>query len=371
MRRLPLEIEHLVLRKLEERHPYALRNCASVCKSWHEFCLPILFHELTIGMDGKRHLPACSRLLVESPRIRRHVRKVTFESQDFPIYVTNEHEERRMIESILLGLPRLDELLCTSIPLETLSSILPRLSITTLYLKVDVYSPLTLLPVIQAIASTVRSLTLEELIFGDELTVDEFASVIKGGAICMTALEELALVMCANLPLVAGFIQMPNLKTLYCAGMDGALGDSIPCSLQTLVIAETEVSDDFKPLSVENLCIRWWHGHGHHTLSEAIEHSIATFTVPSKIREIEILLSPSTRHRKDAFDELDTLETHLLDLRRSGSFERLTITTEGNIMESSWVLDKMPNLDSLGLLDVRLGSSVLYPRCVDLALGWE
>ncbi|KAF4608886.1 hypothetical protein EYR40_001239 [Pleurotus pulmonarius] len=301
-------------------------------------------------VDNGRHLPACSRLLAESPYIRQHIRKVVFESKDFPIYVPDE--ERRMIESILLGLPRLDELLCTSISLETLSSTLPQLSITKLYLKVEVYSALPILPVLNAIAATVRSLTLEELIFGDELTENEFTTIIKNGPIRMTALEELAIVLCANLPLASKFIQMPNLKALYCAGVDTALGDGILCALQTLVVAEAEVSEDFKPLGVDNLCIRWWHGHGHRTLPEAIEHAIATFTVPSKIKEIEILLSPSTRHRKSAFEGLNTLETRFLDLRRNGSFERFTITAEGDIPESRWILDKMPNLDSLGLLDV-------------------
>ncbi|KAF4578608.1 hypothetical protein EYR36_000415 [Pleurotus pulmonarius] len=241
MQRLPPEIKRLVLQEILDGWDLStLRNCALVCKSWHESCLPVLFHSFTISVDNGRHLPACSRLLAESPYIRQHIRKVVFESKDFPIYVPDE--ERRMIESILLGLPRLDELLCTSISLETLSSTLPQLSITKLYLKVEVYSALPILPVLNAIAATVRSLTLEELIFGDELTENEFTTIIKNGPIRMTALEELAIVLCANLPLASKFIQMPNLKALYCAGVDTALGDGILCALQTLVVAEAEVS---------------------------------------------------------------------------------------------------------------------------------
>ncbi|KAF4578607.1 hypothetical protein EYR36_000414 [Pleurotus pulmonarius] len=244
MHRLPLEIKFLILQQvLGTWDTCTIRSCALVCKSWHEPCLPVLFRSLSINLDRRRHLEACNNLLTNSPHLRQYVRRVSFDWDCIVRHVSEVKEG--MMESILSGLTRLDELLCSPIPFDALSSVLPQLSITTLYLQEPrdaVSSPLDLLPVLKAVASTVRSLTLEDLVLEDDLTIDDFASAISGGPICMTALEELAIVLCGNLPLLSEFIQMPNLKTLYCAGDNTALGDSLPSSMDTLVVAEAKVS---------------------------------------------------------------------------------------------------------------------------------
>lgn len=365
MRRFPLEIEYLILRQVSDS--YTRRSCALVCKSWHESCLPELFRSLTIHMDNDRHLLACSRLLTISPHLRQHVRKVWF-YWDFTVRHVDEDEEL-MIDSILSGLTHLDELLSSPIPFETLSCVLPQLPITTLYLGEPleaISSPLDLLSVLREAASTVRSLTLEDIMLDDPPTS------IRGGPVRMTALQELAIVLCGNLPLASEFIQMPSLKTFYCAGNNTVPGDCMPSSMDTLVVAEAKVSDSFDPPSVDNFCVRWTHElWQYNTLSEAVEDAITTFTVPSKIKHLEILVSPMATPDDDTFDNMEELDERLFHLHQSGSFERLTITSEAHSLRPRWYVNRMPNLESLGLVKVRCGSSVLYPRCVDLALPWE
>ncbi|KAF7440944.1 hypothetical protein PC9H_001293 [Pleurotus ostreatus] len=368
MRRLPPEIQSLIIQELEGNRD-VLVNCALVCKSWHKLCLPVLFRELIIVVDD---LQACSSFLTSSPHLRPYIRKVTVEcggpldNRDIP--------EECILKSLLLGFPRLDELLCSSILFATLSSILSQLFITKLYLKEDLYSPRDLLPVLEAVAPTVRSLTLQDFDFSD---VTDFGIKEGSGSIFMPVLEELAIVSCGNLPLSSKFVRMPNLKTLYCAGEDVSLGDNIPSLLNTLVVADVNVagdskrSDHFKPFVVDNLCIRWCDTDKHDLLG-AVEYAVNTFTIPSKIKHIEILPSYLTTLFSERA-ELDQLEAYVLGLRRSGSFDRLTITVaEDSNLGNEPIDDRLPNLSNLGLLDMRIGCpSVLYPRCTMTCEDWE
>ncbi|KAG9226022.1 hypothetical protein CCMSSC00406_0008684 [Pleurotus cornucopiae] len=149
-----------------------------------------------------------------------------------------------MVESILLRLPRLKELKGGSILSATLSSVLPQSSITKLHLRQDKSAPLDLLSVLKACASTLRSLILQGLIFGDELTRD---GVIKTGGeyVSMSTLEEVAIVSCVKFPPTSRLIQMPNLKLLYYEGKCAALGECIPSPLKTLVLHDAEVPGKF------------------------------------------------------------------------------------------------------------------------------
>ncbi|KAL4262945.1 F-box domain-containing protein [Pleurotus pulmonarius] len=363
MRRLPPEIQHLIIQELQGNHDW-LRNCSLVCKSWHKFCLPVLFRELVVVVDDLR---VYSSFLTNSPHLCPYIRKVTIEcggpldNSDIP--------EDLILKSILLGFPHLDELLCSSVLFATLSPILPQFFITKLYLEENLYSPCDLLPILEAVAPTVRSLTLQDFDFGDEVT--DFGIKDGSGPICMPALEELALVFCGDLPLSSKFIRMPNLKTLYCAGKDVAIGDNTPSSLNTLVVADVDVGDDFKPFVVCNICIRWCDTDTH-DLFGAVEYAIKTFTIPSKIKHIEILPTYLSTLYSDRV-ELDRLEAYVLDLRRSGSFDRLTfsVAEESNLGNES-IDDRMPNLSNIGLLDIRIGRpSVLYPRCTMTSEDWD
>ncbi|KAJ8699589.1 hypothetical protein PTI98_002687 [Pleurotus ostreatus] len=67
--------------------------------------------------------------------------------------------------------------------------------------------PLYLLSVLREAASTVRSLTLEDIMLDDPPTS------IRGGPVRMTVLQELAIVLWGKLPLVSEFVLMPSLKT--------------------------------------------------------------------------------------------------------------------------------------------------------------
>ncbi|KAF7440960.1 hypothetical protein PC9H_001309 [Pleurotus ostreatus] len=334
MCKVPPEIQLLILQELDGQKD-VLRECALVCKLWHELCLPALFRELVIDIED---LQAHSDFLVNSPHIRTHIRKLKFEFSPFPVHV--HPREDHMIVSLLLGLPRLDELLCTSIIFTTLSTVLPQLSITKLYLQEDIYAPRAFLPVLRAVAGTLRSLTLEEFVFVDE---DDLAIEISVGPIIMTALEELAIVHCNNLPLTSNVIRMPSLKILYYGAGWAAMGD-----------------DNFEPLNVDNLCVLWWEGDRHHLLG-AVKQAANEFAIPSQIRHIEILPSVLCGERV----KLDQLEAYALDLRRSGRLEQLTITVgKDDILGFGSVVDRLPTLSDLGLLDIRTGRpSVLYPGC--------
>lgn len=236
MRRLPPEIQSLIIQELEGNRD-VVGNCALVCKSWHKLCLPVLFREFIIVVDD---LQACSSFLTSSPHLCPHIRKVTIpcggplDNRDIP--------KERILKSLLLGFPRLDELLCSSVLFATLSSILSRLFVTKLHLKEDLYSPRDLLPVLEAVAPTVRSLTLQDFDSSDEVT--DFGIKEGSGSIFMPVLEELAIVFCGNLPLSSKFVRMPNLKTLYCAGEDVSLGDNTPSLLNTLVVADVNVAGE-------------------------------------------------------------------------------------------------------------------------------
>lgn len=236
MCKVPPEIQLLILQELD-RQEDVLRECALVCKFWHELCLPALFRELVIDIED---LQADNDFLANSPHIRTHIRKLKFEFSAFPVHV-HPHEDR-MIVSLLIGLPRLDELLCTSIIFTTLSTVLPQLSITKLYLQEDIYAPHAFLPVLRTVAGTLRSLTLEEFVFVDE---DDLATKISVGPIIMTALEELAIVDCDNLPLTSNLIRMPSLKILYYGAGWAAMGDGIPSSLNTLVVAGAAIPSEY------------------------------------------------------------------------------------------------------------------------------
>ncbi|KAJ8699591.1 hypothetical protein PTI98_002689 [Pleurotus ostreatus] len=211
-----------------------------MCKVPPEIQLLIL-QELDGQKDVLRECAlAHSDFLVNSPHIRTHIRKLKFEFSPFPVHV--HPREDHMIVSLLLGLPRLDELLCTSIIFTTLSTVLPQLSITKLYLQEDIYAPRAFLPVLRAVAGTLRSLTLEEFVFVDE---DDLAIEISVGPIIMTALEELAIVHCNNLPLTSNVIRMPSLKILYYGAGWAAMGDGLPSSLNTLVVAGATIPSEY------------------------------------------------------------------------------------------------------------------------------
>lgn len=231
MRRLPLELRFLLFQEMEWD---SLRNCSLASKSWRDFCLPILFQGLKpINVLSIYQLEACSSLLTDSPYLRPHIRRVTFYCTSFPAYFGNK--KQCMLATILSELSGLDELNCPSIISDTLSSVLPRLPITKLYLKLDTYSPPDPLPVLEAVASTLRSLTLQDLKFSNQLTIDHFATKIGSAPICMTALEDLAVVSCV-IPLASKLIRLPKLKTLYCEGEGVILDDGVPLSLKTLVV---------------------------------------------------------------------------------------------------------------------------------------
>ncbi|KAF4608885.1 hypothetical protein EYR40_001238 [Pleurotus pulmonarius] len=229
MSKVPAEIQLLILQELDGQED-VLCECALVCKFWHELCLPALFRKLVINIED---LQTRNTLLANSPHIHPHIRKITLQSSAFPVHV-HPHEEH-MIGSLLLGLPRLDELLCTSILLTAILPVLPQLSITRLHLTRDIDPPCTFLPILKAVAGTLRSLTLEEFVFFD--FEEELATENSVGPIIMTALEELAIVDCDNLPSTSDLVRMPNLKIVHYGAGWAALGDSIPSSLNTLVVA--------------------------------------------------------------------------------------------------------------------------------------
>ncbi|KAF4578623.1 hypothetical protein EYR36_000430 [Pleurotus pulmonarius] len=234
MHRLPIELRFLVF---EEMGRDSLRNYSLVSKSWRNLCLPALFRELkTVNILSIAELHACSDLLTNSPNLRPHVRKVTFRCTMYPVYV--DDKKHGMVATILSDLPGLDELNCPSILSDTLSFVLPQLPITKLYLALDTYSPPDPLPVLEAVASTLRSLTLQNLGFGDEeSTVSPFDPRTRNAPICMTALEDLAVVSCV-IPLTSKLFRLPVLKTLYCEGEGVTLGDGVPSSLKTLVVVD-------------------------------------------------------------------------------------------------------------------------------------
>lgn len=210
-----------------------------------------------------------------------------------------------MVESILLRLPRLKELKGGSILSATLSSVLPQLSITKLHLRQDKSAPLDLLSVLKACASTLRSLILQGLIFGDELTRDGVTIKTGGEYVSMITLEEVAIVSCVKFPPTSRLIQMPNLKLLYYEGKCAALGECIPSPLKTLVLHDAEVPVNFKTLNVDNICLRMRYG------TEPVEHMVNKFTVPSKINHIEILLT----HPGILFDGTNKILTQLEEVQ--------------------------------------------------------
>ncbi|KAL4262946.1 hypothetical protein AB1N83_000753 [Pleurotus pulmonarius] len=278
-----------------------------------------------------------------------------------------------MVATILSDLPGLDELNCPSILSDTLSFVLPQLPITKLYLALDTYSPPDPLPVLEAVASTLRSLTLQNLGFGDEeSTVSPFDPRTRNAPICMTALEDLAVVSCV-IPLTSKLFRLPVLKTLYCEGEGVTLGDGVPSSLKTLVVVDANTVDNFELRMVDNLCIRWREKERHSIdikLAGTVERVVSTLVVPSKIIHIEVLLPWSGITFRGKLIKLDRLERYILDLHRSGILERLSITVENNLSpvqrHPHGIPDEQTSQSSLGLLDVRIGHpSVLYPRCTE------
>ncbi len=235
MHMLPLELRFLVF---EEMGRDSLRNCSLVSKFWRNLCLPALFRELkTVNILSIAELHAFSDLLTNSPNLRPHVRKITFRCTTYPVYV--DDKKHGMVATILSDLPGLDELNCPSILSDTLSFVLPQLSITKLSLTLDTYSPPDPLPVLEAVASTLRSLTLQDLGFGDQSTVNPFDPRISNAPICMTALEDLAVVSCV-ISLTSRLFRLPALKTLYCEGEGVTIGDAVPSSLKTLVVVDAK-----------------------------------------------------------------------------------------------------------------------------------
>lgn len=126
---------------------------------------------------------------------------------------------------------------------------------------------------------------------------------------------------------------------------------------------------------MDNICIRWKDLNTHPIglkLTDTVRRVVSALVVPSKIKHIEILLSWSSIVFRGNLVKLDRLEGYALDLHRSGSLERLTITVESDALSHKSVSEGLPVLSSLGLLDVRIRQpSLLYPRCTKFSIGSE
>ncbi|KAF4600393.1 hypothetical protein EYR38_005018 [Pleurotus pulmonarius] len=286
------------------------------------------------------------------------------------------------IKGFIRGFTRLHTLFCRGFVLLDIPLVLPTSSITTLYIQDRSFDAHELYMLLEASASVVRSLTLDDVIAHRPTAVD----ISQMPAINMEALEELFLIRFDGL--LPTKLRTQRLKILWCKDWYDTLRDALPDSLVTLAITEdwgsslrtfrhflTYIvfcldytgSDDQRQFSTENLSVAW----GHRSSSlEAITNLITKFALPYKIRHLEVMLSSegTLRWGTSPIDLgiVDHFEAFILNLHNNGSLRKLTFTIEPTywrIRGGVGVVDRFSKLTPLGIFDFRVDSrSVLDPQ---------
>ncbi|KAL4255321.1 hypothetical protein AB1N83_014160 [Pleurotus pulmonarius] len=358
---IPAELVLLIF-KLLGRGGETFKNFSLVCNAWRTLSLPFLYRSLCI--ETRRSLLACTTLMKNAPHIRPLIEEINIHYD--PTYGDDPEDnaielDDADIKEFIRGFTRLHTLFCRGFVLLDIPLVLPTSSITTLYIQDRSFDAHELYMLLEASASVVRSLTLDDVIAHRPTAVD----ISQMPAINMEALEELFLIRFDGL--LPTKLRTQRLKILWCKDWYDTLRDALPDSLVTLAITEDWGSDDQRQFSTENLSVAW----GHRSSSlEAITNLITKFALPYKIRHLEVMLSSegTLRWGTSPIDLgiVDHFEAFILNLHNNGSLRKLTFTIEPTywrIRGGVGVVDRFSKLTPLGIFDFRVDSrSVLDPQ---------
>ncbi|KAF4574288.1 hypothetical protein EYR40_005995 [Pleurotus pulmonarius] len=290
--RIPLEIVSVVLKALEH-DKVTLKNCSLTCTVWRTLCLPTLFQTLTI-LGDKGYMDAFRRFMIIAPHLRTHVRSATLHISDRDsleddyVFGSSRWLDDEHTESLVSSFPNILNADCFHYPLDSLSSAFSQMPITNLRLQQYTASPTEFLRVLAAGSKTLRSVTLDYIqCYNSSNTPPATQSVPKT---TMSALEELNVTFCTNLPFEPETIQMPRLRALFVSDdSDVMFSECLPDALNTLAV---DVYDYEQPLSsktllVENFCLI---SPGYWDFLAAVRETIKRYSVPSSIQHIEVVL---------------------------------------------------------------------------------
>ncbi|KAF7424592.1 hypothetical protein PC9H_009900 [Pleurotus ostreatus] len=355
MYELPPELIFLILRELRG-YRGALEKCSLVCSAWREICIPFLFHDLRL-FDSPSRIRAYRLLMFHAPHLRPHVQKLTLLS---PSMVMGEadsksDEERELLLSLIEALPKLNTLhsdvyswtddWCLRIPRCS--------SITALHIwdpyALTANTPPWLLKLLRETADTLRSLSLGGLFF-KQVSLEGAVDGRVALPYPMNALEALRIQTCYNLPFHPEVITMPNLQVLECRKhRQMAFCESLPASLKTLVV-DTAFSGGL-PISAENVCLI-----GERMNNPSALLALSSLHSPTKIKHLELFLSRWIQITPHYVPISSEVLDFVLDLCQNGSLQEFIVTfSEGDPRESMELDDKLSKLESLGVLNLRIG----------------
>ncbi|KAF4584664.1 hypothetical protein EYR40_004651 [Pleurotus pulmonarius] len=227
--------------------------------------------------------------------------------------------------------------------------------ITALHIQSSLsYDVHWLFRILRAGGATIKTLKLEDIDFRVKLSRQATPS---GGKILMSALQELSLIDCCNIPFRRSTVDMPNLKTFVCESYGYPDYHSIlPTSLTTLVVEPLLEECDRTQTIVDNLCLLC-------LLEEDIdwiEATIDSVSVPTKIVHLEICL-PEMSPSHPLVNPSNDLEVLVLRLYRDGSLKKLTVTVE-QLTDPDILTRRFKELLRLGILEVRVEKQpLLHP----------
>ncbi|KAL4253119.1 F-box domain-containing protein [Pleurotus pulmonarius] len=252
---LPPEILSLVFSELEGNKA-SLCSCSLTCKSWHALSLAHIYRNLIVSND-LMYLRFYRQLMIDAPHLCCHVRRIDISGFGAPGTLDSfslEWCDDDHIQTFLQAFPRLNNLKCSSLLYNVIPHVLPHMPITALHIQSSLsYDVHWLFRILRAGGATIKTLKLEDIDFRVKLSRQATPS---GGKILMSALQELSLIDCCNIPFRRSTVDMPNLKTFVCESYGYPDYHSIlPTSLTTLVVEPPLEECDRTQTIVDNLCL--------------------------------------------------------------------------------------------------------------------